>query len=123
MAASSDKDKEMASVVVDASTLRALNPETLDRLKNEFGAKFELHASKEGLASLLDSVNRAKSLTGSVPPVGAYDRGFDRTSPGYDKFYDRDRAILTASTASDAVVNPAETLPALDLSMLSRVIR
>ena len=113
MADGSDKEKE--SVVIDASTLHALRPETIARLKNEFGATFELRASKEGLAALLDSVNKGNVPVG-LGAVAAYDRGFDRTNPGYDKFYDRDKASLV-----DSITNPAITKPELDLSKVSKL--
>jgi hypothetical protein len=110
-------EKETDRVVIDVTTLHALRPETIARLKNEFGATFELRASKEGLAALLDSVNKG-SIPVGLGKVAEYDRGFDRTNPGYDKFYDRDKASLV-----DSITNPVVNKPELDLLKVSKVIR
>ena|ERR1044071_9751395 len=97
-------------VVLDPRTLANLDPETLTRLRSEFGATVELRASKPGLAALLDSLR-----TGAVSPVrrvAEYDRGFDRTRPGYDKYYDRDRPSIVAR--AEQVTNPSIDVDALN---------
>lgn len=100
-------------VIIDSRTLAALAPETLDKLRSEFGASVQLRASKQGMAALLDSLTGKPTVSAGMR--AAYDRGFDRTSPGYDKYYDRDRAALTAA---DPVSNP----PVLDVSVLNRLV-
>ncbi len=104
---------EVESLALDARDLSALSPEALNRLRSEFGATVELRASKPGMAALLD--NLSGRISAGAGAVAEYDRGFDRTNPGYDKYYDRDRALLDPAAA---VSNPA-----LDVSVLNRLIR
>lgn len=99
-------------VTLDARTLSSLDPETLSRLRSEFGATVELKTTKPGLTALLD--NLSKTGVADLAMAADYDRGFDRTSPGYDKYYDRDRAM---SNPADLVTNPA-----IDASILNRVV-
>lgn len=104
-------------VVLDARTLGSIDPETLARLRSEFGISVELRSNKPGLTAMLDNLTKpgaSGTLTG-VAAQAAYDRGFDRTNPGYDKFYDRDQALLDPAAA---VSNPA-----VDAAVLNRLIR
>lgn len=101
-------------VTIDARTLSNLNPEVLARLRSEFGIAVEIKSTKPGLTALLDSLTKGGSVAG-VGAEAAYDRGFDRTSPGYDKFYDRDRGSLTVA---DQITNPG-----IDISALNKLIR
>ncbi|MDQ1833642.1 hypothetical protein [Massilia scottii] len=99
-------------VVLDARTLQSISPETLARLRSEFGMSVELKSTKPGLSGLLDSLTRGGTITTPQGMVAAYDRGFDRTSPGYDKYYDRDRAL--ANPAQDLInpaINPGSLIP------------
>jgi hypothetical protein len=102
-------------VVLDARTLASLAPETMEKLRSEFGATIELRASKPGMASILESLT-GRVTAGGIGAAAEYDRGFDRTSPGYDKYYDRDRTSLTTM---EEVVRPAE----LDVRNLNRLFR
>lgn len=80
----------------------SLNQAAVEHLQGKYGQDIQVRSTKAVLSEILSHVDRKFTL--DVGAVAAYDRGFDRTSPGYDKYYDRDRAALTAA---DLVSNPA----------------
>lgn len=109
------QDPQEERVSLDARTLSSLSPETLARLRSEFGLSVELKSTKPGLTALLDGLTKPGAVNPTLATADAYDRGFDRTSPGYDKFYDRDRAMVNPA---DALINPA-----IDAGILNRLNR
>jgi hypothetical protein len=109
-----EADSGEERVVLDARTLQSINPETLARLRSEFGMSVELKSTKPGLSALLDGLTKGSAATTQMARAAAYDRGFDRTNPGYDKFYDRDRAMRNMM---ESVVNPA-----VDASVLNDLV-
>jgi hypothetical protein len=96
-----------------------LDPEMLARLRSEFGISVELKSVKPGLTALLD--NLTKGGAGS-PSAAEYDRGFDRTNPGYDKFYDRDAPQVAAAEEAPKPGIEAPK-PGIDASMLNKLSR
>lgn len=113
--AEDSKNPKEERVALDARTLTSLDPETLARLRSEFGVSVELKSTKPGLAALLDNLTKGGVAGSALLPAAEYDRGFDRTSPGYDKYYDRDRSMVNPS---EAVSNPS-----FDASILNKLIR
>src|SRR5690348_5638878 len=82
-------DSEKTTISIDPRTLTALDPQTIERLRNEFGATLEVRASMAGMAALLDRLG-AQAMTGGAAVAADFDRVFDRTNPGYDRMFDRD---------------------------------
>ena len=78
----------------------ALNKAAIDHLQGKYGQDVQLHSTNAALRAILSQIDR-KVITGNV---SAYDRGFDRTSPGYDRYYDRDRSNIV--NPADLVINP-----------------
>ena len=70
-----------------------LNEAAVEHLQGKYGQDVQVRSTKAVLAEILSHIDRRSVV--DVGSVAAYDRGFDRTSPGYDKYYDRDRAALT----------------------------
>jgi hypothetical protein len=77
----------------------ALNETALAHLQGKYGQEVRLSTTRAALNEILRNIDRRVVGPGGI---AAYDRGFDRTSPGYDKYYDRDRAMNPA----DAIINP-----------------
>lgn len=76
------------AITIDLETLSALHPDMLKELKEKHGLEIQVRSSQPGIDRLTSSI--------PVKKAGAaeYDRGFDRTNPGYDKYYDRDKAMI-----------------------------
>jgi hypothetical protein len=106
-------DKTEERITLDHTTLKNLEPDTLARLRSEFGASVELKSTKPGLIALLDNLTKAGGAV--VASDNAYDRGFDRTNPGYDRYYDRAGA---ARTLNEEVINPA-----IDAGLLNNLVK
>lgn len=79
----------------------ALNSAAVEALEGKYGLSIRIRARSAALAAVLKEIEKI-SPTG---PVSEYDRGFDRTSPGYDKYYDRDRSAVVDIERFD---NPGE---------------
>lgn len=86
---------------VSPKEFQALNRVALEALQGEFGFQIQVRSAKVAINEILKSIDK---LT-PVDIVAAYDRGFDRTSPGYDRYYDRDRNI---SSPLDLVSQPPD---------------
>lgn len=93
-------------VEVSPTDLQALTPDKLKELQERFGLEVQIRSSSAGIAKILGAIGRP----GDISRVAVYDRGFDRTSPGYDKYYDRDR-----SSVFDKVLDPPEFLDPAEL--------
>jgi hypothetical protein len=76
---------------ISPDEFRSLTPERLTALQARYGLELRIRSSAAGVAALLGEL---KKEPGAISLMADYDRGFDRTSPGYDKYYDRDRAIM-----------------------------
>jgi hypothetical protein len=70
-----------------------LNRAALDHLQGKYGHEVRVKTTRAALNEILNNIDR-KNL-GEVATPAEYDKGFDRTSPGYDKTYDRDRADMS----------------------------
>lgn len=60
-----------------------------------------LRSAHTAIGKILADIDSVKNA------VAVFDRGFDRTSPGFDRYYDRDRNM---ESIKDKVINPAEIL-------------
>jgi len=80
----------------------SLNEAAIEHLQGKYGQDVQVTSTKAVLNEILSHIDRKSVI--DVGAVAAYDRGFDRTNPGYDKYYDRDRAALNMG---DLVTNPA----------------
>jgi hypothetical protein len=78
----------------------SLNEAAIEHLQGKYGQDVQVQSTKAVLSQILSHIDRRTVV--DIGAVAAYDRGFDRTSPGYDKYYDRDRA----SSIEDLVTNP-----------------
>ncbi|MBC8085710.1 MAG: hypothetical protein H7Z40_00475 [Phycisphaerae bacterium] len=81
----------------------SLNQTAIAHLQGKYGQDVQVTSTKAVLAEILAHIDRRSVL--DVGAVAAYDRGFDRTSPGYDKYYDRDRSSLSIQ---DLVSQPGQ---------------
>jgi hypothetical protein len=79
----------------------SLNEAAIEHLQGKYGQEVQVQSTKAVLVEILSHIDRRSAI--DVGAVAAYDRGFDRTVPGYDKFYDRDRASMSIG---DLVTNP-----------------
>ncbi len=91
------------SLTVNLQDLQALGPDALAELQKQHGLEIQLRSSAAGIDKIASNLatNAAKMAQ------AAFDRGFDRTTPGYDKYYDRDRAMMNPA---DLVTNPADAV-------------
>lgn len=89
----------------DIANFEALNAAALDHLQGKFGHEVRVSSTRAALSEILRNIDR-KGI-GSLTNAAEYDRGFDRTSPGYDKYYDRDRANINPA---DLVSNPIDVV-------------
>lgn len=81
--------------------LQALDPKALQELHNKYGLEVQIRSNSTAINQILTSLGR------TVSADSAFTRGFDRTSPGYDRYYDRDNAQMRPG---EEVINPAVTL-------------
>jgi hypothetical protein len=86
----------------NAAGFSTLNKAAMESLQGKYGDDVQFYSTNAALRAILSQIDR-KVITGNV---AAYDRGFDRTNPGYDKYYDRDRAALI--NPADLVTQPIE---------------
>lgn len=100
MADPTSKPQIDKAVTLNLQDLQALSPEVLAQLQKEHGLEIQVRSSSAGIDRLAQNLGGAQALR-----KAEYDRGFDRTSPGYDKYYDRDRAMVNPA---DLVTNPAD---------------
>jgi hypothetical protein len=89
-----------AAADLSLNELQALNPKTLQDLHEKYGLEVQIRSNSAAVNQILTSL-------GKIGPQAAFQRGFDRTSPGYDKYYNRD--FLQGRPGED-VINPAMPL-------------
>ena len=73
---------------VSPAEFQALNEAALAALQGKYGAIIKIRSTTASIQEILKDVDRA-SFPGTIGEL-EYDKGFDRTNPGYDRRYDRD---------------------------------
>ena len=85
-----EKDKTFTSAVeLSARDLQALDPAVLKDLQEQHGLEIQVRSNSTAINKILEGIGRPAGLRA----VADFTRGFDRTSPGYDKYYNRDYAM------------------------------
>jgi hypothetical protein len=94
-----DQDKQ--AVELSAGDLKALSLESLESLHQKYGLDVQIRSSRVAIDQILKEIGR------EGPGAAAeFTRGFDRTSGGFDRYYNRD--IPTMERLGDEVINPAD---------------
>lgn len=99
-------DEKQFVVDLDASDLKALTFESLQALHKKHGLEVQVRSTRAVIDEILSEVGRE-----GLGPVAEFTRGFDRTSPGFDRYYNRD--IPTLTKLGDELINPAVDLGGL----------
>jgi hypothetical protein len=87
------------AISVTPQELASLTPETLEDLRQKHGLEINLRSSAPGVNRILTQLGREAEVAAD------FTRGFDRTSGGFDRYYDRDIASLDPL---ERVSNPAD---------------
>jgi|GEM_PF-6230015 len=66
-----------------SATVAALTPDVLADIKEKLGVDFKIRSSDASVDTI------ASSIDPNVGVAREYDKVYDRTSPGYDRVYDR----------------------------------
>lgn len=104
-----------AAVSISGKELAALNPKALANLQDKYGLEVEIRSNSGAINDILADLGN-QGLTAAAKE---FVRGFDRTSPGYDRYYDRDNALNPA----DLVSNPAQRLSQLSTMNLKDALQ
>ena len=99
-------DESQHAVELSAADLKALTADNLEALHQKFGVEVQIRSTKTAIDEILKTIGRE-----GIGPVAEFTRGFDRTSGGFDRYYNRD--IPTMQRFGDEVINPAEGLGGL----------
>ena len=100
-------DQKIVNTPLSAHELASLDPQKLADLQAKHGLEINLRSTSAAISDVLKTVGRAGA-------VAEYDRGFDRTTPGYDKYYDRDKAMINPA---DLVSDPARVKAAMGMKL------
>lgn len=87
-----------ANVDLSLTEFQSLDPQVLQDLQKQHGLEVQVRSNSAAVNAILTSLGR------SIGKAAEFTRGFDRTSPGYDKYYNRD---FVQARPGDAVINPA----------------
>lgn len=103
-----DEKKAIDSTVeLSAQDLQALDPKVLSDLQAKHGLEIQVRSNSAAINTILTGLGRP-GLT-----QAEFTRGFDRTSPGYDKYYNRDFKMMDPL---EQVTLPADKVNAMSLS-------
>lgn len=99
------------------SDLQSLDPALLKELQEQHGLEIQVRSNSDAINRLLQGLGR----TGVSDATNAaeFTRGFDRTSPGYDKYYNRDFAVRDPL---QEVTLPAERIRSMTLQEALRTL-
>lgn len=100
--ASDDPTGAKRAIDVSPEDLQALTPDALRELQQKHGLELSIRSSARGIDKILETLGREE-----IGNIAVFDRGFDRTSPGYDKYYNRDRNDEIAKIF-DPAINPGQ---------------
>ncbi len=108
MSDAASKGRPNSSAELTLNELQAVDPEILKELQEKYGLEIQVRSNSEAINQLLQGVGRTAALSPQE-----FTRGFDRTNPGYDKFYDRDGP--GGGGSREQVTKPIENLLAVSL--------
>ncbi len=91
------------AIDVSPEELQALSPDRLKALQKKYGLELQIRSTAEGIGKLLGELGRPVD----IGMVAEFTRGFDRTSGGFDRYYDRD---IPTMEFGEEIINPAERL-------------
>lgn len=77
-------DNSHLTTKLSLEDLALLTPDIRQELIENFGLEVHINSSSDKVKELL-----AKAGVSPSPTAAAYDKFYDRTTPGYDRIYDR----------------------------------
>jgi hypothetical protein len=86
----SSEERKKEEEKVSPAEFQAVNQTALDALQGKFGVSLRFRSSSAAMHEVLKKIEKEASEEETTKPR-EFDRGFDRTKPGYDKHYDRER--------------------------------
>ncbi|MEU6432429.1 hypothetical protein ABZ860_41535 [Microbispora sp. NPDC046973] len=94
-------EDDKVSIELSGEELRTLSMDNLRELQERFGLEISIHSTRTAIDTILRDIGReGGGLTAE------FTRGFDRTSPGYDRYYNRD--IPTSLPGEEIVLPPVQ---------------
>lgn len=84
------EEQDERIVELRGEDLRALSAESLRRLNEKYGVEVSVRSTRGAIDELLKELAREDI---GIIAQGQFTRGFDRSFPGFDRYYDRDITV------------------------------
>lgn len=92
------EEHDRRSVELSGDELKAVSVENLRGLHQKYGLEVSIRSTRKAIDEILKEIGRD-----DFGLAADFTRGFDRTSGGYNRYYDRDIAIFEQF---EDVINP-----------------